>query len=41
MIPLVEGLDRLRTWYSSLNTTPDHLLEQEIVRNWMSAEPVQ
>jgi UDP-glucose 4-epimerase len=33
-IPLREGLARLRDWYSSQGTSPEELLEQEVVRNW-------
>lgn len=34
-VPLSDGLVRLRDWYLSLGVTPERLLEQEVVRNWM------
>jgi UDP-glucose 4-epimerase len=36
-VSLSEGLQRLLQWYRDQNRTPEELLEQEIVRNWIPA----
>ena len=33
-IPLRRGLQQLRAWYEGLESSPEVLLEQEVVRNW-------
>jgi UDP-glucose 4-epimerase len=33
-VSLTEGLQALKSWYESLNQSPDDLLEHETVRNW-------
>ena len=39
-IPLAEGLTRLLAWYRDQGTSPEQLLENEVVRNW-EATPVE
>ena len=34
-VSLSEGLERLLQWYQSQHKTPDELLEQEILHNWV------
>ena len=36
-VSMSEGLQRLLQWYRDQNKTPEELLEQEIVRNWIPA----
>jgi UDP-glucose 4-epimerase len=36
-VSLSEGLERLLQWYQSQHRTPDELLEQEILHNWVPA----
>jgi len=36
-VSMSEGLQRLLQWYRAQGKTPDQLLEQEIVRNWIPA----
>jgi UDP-glucose 4-epimerase len=36
-VSMSEGLQRLRQWYRDQRKTPEELLEQEIVRNWIPA----
>jgi len=36
-VSMSEGLQRLLQWYRDQNKTPEELLEQEIVRNWVPA----
>lgn len=33
-VPLAEGLQKLREWYAGLKTSPEELLQTEVVRNW-------
>jgi UDP-glucose 4-epimerase len=37
-IPLANGLTRLLEWYRAQGKTPEQLLEEEIVHNWMGAD---
>jgi UDP-glucose 4-epimerase len=37
-ISLVEGLQKLKDWYLSLNQSPEVLLENEIIHNWQTRE---
>ena len=37
-VSLREGLRQLRDWYSTLGQAPEHLLQQEVVRNWQPKE---
>jgi len=39
-IPLADGLTRLLAWYREQGTSPEQLLEREVVRNW-EATPVE
>jgi UDP-glucose 4-epimerase len=36
-VSLSEGLQRLLQWYRDQNKSPEELLEQEVVRNWIPA----
>ena len=37
LVSMSEGLQRLLQWYRAQGKTPEELLEQEIVRNWIPA----
>jgi UDP-glucose 4-epimerase len=37
-VPLLEGIAKLRDWYSTQKKSPKELLEQEVVRNWEAKE---
>lgn len=39
-MPLEEGLKKVKEWYESLGSSPEELLEKEIVRNWEMPEVV-
>jgi hypothetical protein len=36
-VSLSEGLQRLLKWYNDQHKTPEQLLEQEILHNWVPA----
>ena len=40
LVTMEQGLTRLRQWYLNSGSTPDELLERELVRNWEPLETV-
>ena len=39
-VSLSEGVQRLLHWYAELPLTPEQLLEQEVLHNWVSTTSV-